>query len=102
MKDSLLGVESKSTKKIPVYKLLQQSRHKTIMAWNLVVEVEILRLVKTRDLFLRLNGVSHRVSVGKEEKSETFALGLSNRLKGKVKTSQRSSSNEGRRKIKSD
>ena len=37
------------------YKLLQQSRHETIMAWNLVVEVEILRLVKKRDLFLNLS-----------------------------------------------
>ena len=55
MKDSLLGVESKSTKKIPVYKLLQQLRHETIMAWNLVVEVEILRVVKKRDLFLNLS-----------------------------------------------
>lgn len=51
---------------------------------------------------IRLNGVSRRVCVGKEEKSETLALGLSNRLKGKGKRSQRSSSNEGRRKIKRD
>ena len=51
---------------------------------------------------IRLNGVSHRVSVGKEEKSETLALGLSNRLKGKGKTSQRSIKNEGRWKIKRD
>ena len=33
------------------YKLLQQSRHEAIMAWNLVVEVEILRLVKKEIYF---------------------------------------------------